>query len=135
MILHGGSANRVSTLGREFQLIGLLGVSKDDTIEAFMVVKLGEDREVQPRGIHLGNGCSMVGGSSDAEYSTSFHCLASSADGSMPWLCSLLRLLELKCHRSGTGLAILELACVLGKMVSVLRNPRFLEIHDNKPCC
>ena len=71
--MHGGSANLVSTLGREFQLIGLLGVSKDDTIEAFMVVKLGEDREAKPCGIHLGNGCSMVGRSGDTEHSTSLH--------------------------------------------------------------
>jgi len=79
MILHGGSANLVSTLGLQFQLIGLLGVSKDDTIEAFMVVKLGEDREADPYGIHLRNGCSMVGGSGDAKHSTSFHDLASSS--------------------------------------------------------
>src|SRR5262249_6625169 len=35
-------------------MVGLLGMSKDDTVKAVVVVKLGEYREVQPCGIHLG---------------------------------------------------------------------------------
>jgi len=48
MILRRGSADLVSPLGGEFQMVGLLGMSKDDAVEAFMVVKLGEDREAEP---------------------------------------------------------------------------------------
>src|SRR6266516_7169767 len=77
----------------------------------------------------------MVGGSGDAEHNTSLHSPASSAHGSMPWLCRLLLLLELKCHRSGTRLAILELSCGLGTMVSLCHHPGLLKIHDDKPCC
>src|SRR5262245_11242037 len=54
VILCRGSADLVSPLGGEFQMVGLLGMSKDDAIEAVMVVKLGEDREAEPCGIHLG---------------------------------------------------------------------------------
>jgi hypothetical protein len=57
MILRGSFTNLVSSLGREFQMVGLLRVSKDDAIEAFMVVKLGEYREAKPCSIHVGNGC------------------------------------------------------------------------------
>src|SRR5262249_54357329 len=135
MILCGSFTNLMSTLRRKLQIVRLLGMSEDDAIEAVVVMKLGKYREVQPGGIHFGNSGQMVGGSGNAEYSTNLHRSASSAYSFLPWLYILLLLLELKCHRSGTRLAILELACVLGKMVSVLRNPRFLEIHDNKPCC
>jgi hypothetical protein len=38
-------------------MVGLVGMSEDDAIEAIMVFKLGEYREVKPSGIHLGNGC------------------------------------------------------------------------------
>src|SRR5215471_21674043 len=76
----------------------------------------------------------MVSRSGDAEHSTRLQSFASSAYGSLPWLCSL-RLLELKCHRSGTGLAVLELSFRLGKMVAVCRNSGFLKIHHDKPCC
>ena len=78
MILHGGSANLVSPLGREFQMLGLLGMSENDAIEAIVVFKLGENREVQPFGIHLGYGGQMVSRSGNAEHSTSFHYRASS---------------------------------------------------------
>src|SRR5437867_12965887 len=62
-------------------MIGLVGVSEDDAVEAVVVVKLDEDREFQPCGIHRRNGCYMVGGSGDAEHSTSLHSSASSAYG------------------------------------------------------
>jgi|RhiMetdeSRZDD1v2_1073273.scaffolds.fasta_scaffold52001_6 hypothetical protein len=133
MILGRGFTDLVSPLGRELQMVGLLGMSEKDAIEAFMVVKLGEDGEAKPCGIYLGNGCSMVSRSGNAEHSTSLHCSASSPYSFLPWLCSL-RLLELKCHRSGTGLAILELSCSLGKMVALCRNPGLLKIHHDKPC-
>src|SRR5262245_57999937 len=42
-------------------------MSKDDAIEAVMVVKLGKYGEVQPGGIHLGDGCSMVSGSGNVQ--------------------------------------------------------------------
>jgi len=57
MILGRGFTDPVSQLGRALQMVGLLGMSKDDAIEAVMVVKLGEDGEAKPCGIHLGNGC------------------------------------------------------------------------------
>jgi hypothetical protein len=38
-------------------MIGLLRMSEDDAVKAFVVFKLGEYREVQPRGIHLGDSC------------------------------------------------------------------------------
>ena len=41
MILCRGFTNRMSTLGGEFQMVGLLGMPKDNTVKAFMVVKLG----------------------------------------------------------------------------------------------
>src|SRR5215471_4491297 len=53
----------------------------------------------------------------------------------LPWLYRMLRFQQLKCHRSGTGLAVLELPFRLGKMVAVCRNPGLLKIHDDKPCC
>src|SRR6266568_1607386 len=46
MILRRRCADVVSPLGRELQMVGLVGVSEDDAIEAVMVVKLGEYREV-----------------------------------------------------------------------------------------
>jgi hypothetical protein len=79
MILRGCSADVVSTLGREFQMEGLLRMPKDDAIEAFMVVKLGEYGKPESCGIHLGNGGQMVGGSGDAEHSPSLHSFASSS--------------------------------------------------------
>jgi hypothetical protein len=48
VILRRRFANLMSPLCRELQMIGLLGMSKDDAIEAIVVVKLGKDREVQP---------------------------------------------------------------------------------------
>src|SRR5882724_1322891 len=51
-----------------------------------------------------------------------------------PWLCRLILLPQFECHRIGTGLAVLEPSCGLGKMVSVLRNPGLLKIHDDKSC-
>jgi hypothetical protein len=57
MILRRRFADVVSALGRELQMVGLLGMPKDNAIEAVVVVKLGEDREVQPCGIHRRNGC------------------------------------------------------------------------------
>ena len=57
MILHGGSANRVSALGCEFQMVRLLGMSEDDAIEAVVVFEPGKHSEVQPCSIHLGYGC------------------------------------------------------------------------------
>ena len=57
MILRGSFTNLVSTMGCELQMVGLLGMSKDDAIEAFMVLKLGEYCEAKPGGIHLRNGC------------------------------------------------------------------------------
>jgi hypothetical protein len=77
MILGRGFTDLVSPLGRELQMVGLLGMSEKYAIEAFMVVKLGEDGEAKPCGIYLGNGCSMVSRSGNAEHSTSFHYLAS----------------------------------------------------------
>jgi hypothetical protein len=53
MILRRGFADVVSPLGREFEMVGLLGMSKDDAVEALMVMKLGEDREAEPCSIHL----------------------------------------------------------------------------------
>src|SRR5262244_1455089 len=79
MILCGRFTNMVSTLSRELQMVVLLGMPKDNAIEAIVVVKLGEYREVQPGGIHFGNSCQMVGGSSNAEYSTSLHRSTSSS--------------------------------------------------------
>src|SRR6266516_4799471 len=100
-----------------------VGMPQDHAIEAVVVVKLREHREVQPGGIHGGNGGQMVRRSGDAQDNLSVHRFASFADGSMPWLYSLLLLLELQCHRSGTGLAVLELSFRLGKVVAVCRNP------------
>jgi len=57
VILGRGFADLVPTLGREFQMVGLLRMPKDDAIEAFMVMKLGEYREAEPCGIHLRYGC------------------------------------------------------------------------------
>jgi hypothetical protein len=57
MILGRSCADLVSPLGRELEMVGLLGMAEDDAIEAVMVCKLGEDSEVQSCGIHLGNGC------------------------------------------------------------------------------
>jgi len=57
---------------------------KNNAIEAVVVVKLGEYREVQPCGIHLGNGGQMVRRSSDAEHSTRLHSSASSAYSTLP---------------------------------------------------
>ena len=57
VILGRGFTNLVSPLGREFQMVGLLGMSEENAIEAVMVVKLGEYREAEPCGIHLGNRC------------------------------------------------------------------------------
>jgi hypothetical protein len=54
-------------------MIGLLGMSEDDAIEAIMVGKLGEGGEAQPCGIHLGNDCQMVRWSGNAEHSTRLH--------------------------------------------------------------
>src|ERR1043166_10143602 len=76
----------------------------------------------------------MVGWSGDAEHSTRLHRLASSPYGSLPWLCRMLRLQQLKCHRRGTGLAVLELSFSLGKMIAVCRNPGLLKVHHAKPC-
>ena len=70
----------------------------------------------------------------DTEHSTRLHSFASSAYGSLPWLCSLLLLQQLKCHRSGTRLTILELLWGLGKMIPLCCNPGFLKIHHGKPC-
>src|SRR5262249_47926106 len=44
MILRRGFADLVSTLGRKLQMVGLLGMSEDDAIEAIMVCKLCEYR-------------------------------------------------------------------------------------------
>jgi hypothetical protein len=134
VILRRRCADVVSALGREFQMVGLLGGSKDDAVEAMVVFKLGEGGEAKPCGIHLSNGSQMVSGAGDAEHSTSLYSSASSPYSFLPWLCSL-RLLELKCHRSGTGLAVLELSCSLGKMVVLCHNPGLLKIHHDKPCC
>jgi len=57
VILGRGFADLVPTLGREFQMVGLLRMPKDDAIEAFMVMKLGEYHEAEPCGIHLRYGC------------------------------------------------------------------------------
>ena len=84
VILGGRCANLVSPLGGEFQMVGLLRMSKDDAIEAVMVFTLGEDGEVQPCGIHLGNSGQMVSRSGDAEHSTRLHHSASCPYGSMP---------------------------------------------------
>ena len=57
MILRRGFADLVSALRRELQMVGLVRVSENDAVEAIVVVKLGEDREVQPGSIHRRNGC------------------------------------------------------------------------------
>jgi hypothetical protein len=57
VILRGSFTNLVSTLGRELQMVRGVRMPKNNAIEAVVVVKLGEDRAVQPFGIHLGNGC------------------------------------------------------------------------------
>ena len=56
VILGGSCADLVSALSRELQMVGLVGVSEDDAVKVVVVVKLGEDREVQPCGIHRRNG-------------------------------------------------------------------------------
>ena len=73
MILRGSFTNLVSPLGGEFQMVGLLGMSENDAIETVVVFKLRKYHEVQTLGIHLGYGGQMVSGSSDTEYSASFH--------------------------------------------------------------
>jgi hypothetical protein len=40
----------------------------------------------------------MVSGSGNTEHSTSLHSSASSTYSSLPWLCRMLRLLQLKCY-------------------------------------
>src|SRR4029453_34953 len=96
MILGGSCSDLVSPLGREFQMVGLLGMSEDDAIEAVVVFKLGEYREVQPCGIHLGNGGQMLGGSGDAKHSTSLHRSTSSAWSRTPGIrCTRQRLSSL----------------------------------------
>jgi hypothetical protein len=57
MILGRSFTNLVSTLGCEFQMVELLGMSEDDAVKAVVIFKLGKHYEVQPCGIHLGNGC------------------------------------------------------------------------------
>src|SRR4030095_11191381 len=101
MLLRRSFTDLVSTVGCEFQMVGLLGMSEDDAVKAVVVCKLGEDGEAKPFSIHLSNGSRMVSRSSDAEHSTSLHRSASSPYSSMLWLCRMLRLLQLKCHRSG----------------------------------
>jgi hypothetical protein len=66
MIFGGGFANLVSSVGREFEMVGMLGMSEDDAVKAVVVLKLSEYHEVQPGGIHFGNDCQMVSGSGDA---------------------------------------------------------------------
>jgi hypothetical protein len=56
MILRRGFADLVSSVRGELQVVGMLGMSEDDTVKAVVVLKLGEHCEVQPGGIHLGNG-------------------------------------------------------------------------------
>ena len=97
MILGRRFADVGSPLGGEFQMVGLLGMSKDDAIKAVMVFKLGEYHALQPCGIHLGNGCSIVGRSGDTYESTSVHSSASSAYGRTPGLhCMLQRVSSLR---------------------------------------
>jgi hypothetical protein len=55
--LRRGFADVVSPLGRELQMIGLLGMSEDDAVKAVVIFKLRKYREVQPCSIHLCNGC------------------------------------------------------------------------------
>jgi hypothetical protein len=98
MILRRRFADVVSALGRELQMVGLLGMPKDNAIEAVVVMELGEYREVKPCGIHFGNSYQMVSGSGNTEHSTSLHSSASSTYSSLPWLCRMLRLLQLKCY-------------------------------------
>ena len=81
MILHGDSSSLVSPLGREFQMVRLLGMTENDAIEAIVVFKLGEHSEVQPCSIHLGYGGQMVSRSGNAEHSTSMHRSASLSNG------------------------------------------------------
>src|SRR5262249_38884926 len=96
MILRRGFADLVSPVGREFEMVGLLRMPKDNAIEAVMVVKLGEDRAAEPCGIHLSNGCSMVGGSGDTEHSASLHRSASSSWSRTPGIrCTRQRLSSL----------------------------------------
>jgi hypothetical protein len=53
MIVRRRFANLVSPVGRELQMVGLLGMFKDDAVATFMVVKLGEYCEVKSFSIHL----------------------------------------------------------------------------------
>src|SRR5215510_2689996 len=46
MILGRNFADVVSTLGRELQMVGLLGMSEDDAVKTVMVMELGEHREI-----------------------------------------------------------------------------------------
>ena len=73
MILCGSSTNLVSALGRECEMVGLLGMSEDDAVEAVVILKLGEYHEVKPLSIHLGNGSQMVGRTGDTEHSIRLH--------------------------------------------------------------
>jgi hypothetical protein len=50
-------------------------------VKAFVVVELGEHREIQPCGIHLGNDCQMVRWSGDTEHSARSHNSALSSCG------------------------------------------------------
>jgi hypothetical protein len=80
MILGGGSADLVSSVCGELQVVGMLGMSEDDTVKAIVVLKLGEHREVEPLGIHRRDDCQIVSWSSDAEDSTRFHRKVSSSE-------------------------------------------------------
>ena len=42
MILGGGSADLVSSLGGELQMVGLLGMSEDDAVKAVVVLQTGQ---------------------------------------------------------------------------------------------
>jgi hypothetical protein len=57
MVLRRGCTDLVPALRGELQMVGLLGMSEDDAIEAVVIFKLRKYGEVQPGGIHLGYGC------------------------------------------------------------------------------
>jgi hypothetical protein len=78
MIVRRGFPDLVPSLGCEFEMVGLLGMSEDNAVEAIVVFKSGKRREAKPCGIHLGNDCQMVRWSGDAEDRTSVHSFASS---------------------------------------------------------
>src|SRR5581483_2156824 len=73
MILGRGFADFMSSLGRELDVVGLLGMTEDDAVKAAVIFELSEHGEAQAFRVHFGDRSQVIGWSCYSHRRTGLH--------------------------------------------------------------